>query len=296
VESIFAAMQKTFVALKDLSLEVIHHHVPPVVSDSFLGGSAPNLRRLSLTRVPLPFPVLRDLLLAAPNLVMLSLYDIPQSAYFSPEEMVTCLSALTRLEHLSIEIKYLLSRPHLQIRHPPPTRSVLPALTELTFTGLGENLEDLVTRIDAPLLNHLLIRLFNNFIIRIPQLVQFISRTPTLKAYDEAYVIFSNWNAAFVLPGRDNPGLELEILCTTWQLPALARVCTSSFIQALIPMLEHLYVLENKLSRPLRQDGLEVDEWLKFFHPFSTENSLPIPGNCTPYCAHPARARWGKSN
>ena len=58
LESVFAAMQKTFVALKELCLDVdAIDHRAPVVSDSFLGGSAPDLRHLILTGIPFPFPV-----------------------------------------------------------------------------------------------------------------------------------------------------------------------------------------------------------------------------------------------
>ena len=64
LESVFAAMQKTFSALKLIWLNAIDDRAP-VVSDSFLGGSAPHLRRLWLGHIPFPFPVLRKLPLSA---------------------------------------------------------------------------------------------------------------------------------------------------------------------------------------------------------------------------------------
>jgi len=51
------------------------HRVPVVVPDSFLGGSAPRLRSLSLDRIP--FPGLPSLLLSATQLVSLSLCGVP---------------------------------------------------------------------------------------------------------------------------------------------------------------------------------------------------------------------------
>ena len=42
LESVFAAMQKTFVALKHLRLYAMPD-MAPVISDSFLGGSVPHL-------------------------------------------------------------------------------------------------------------------------------------------------------------------------------------------------------------------------------------------------------------
>jgi len=250
LESVFAAMQKTFVALKELWLDTIHDRAP-VVSDSFLGGSAPHLLYLFLTGIPFPFP--RKLLLSATNLVVLSLRDIPHSGYFSPEAMVTCLAALTRLEALYIGFKSPRSRPSRRVgRHRLLTRSVLPALTESTFVGVSEYLEDLVARIDAPLLNQLYISFFHQVIFHTPQLAQFLSRTPKLKACDEACVIFSDSHGTIVLPGRDDPGWQLGVSCgwSDWQLSSLAQLCTSSLPQALIPIMDNLYILKDESRRP----------------------------------------------
>ena len=241
------------------------------ISDLFLGESisAPNLRRLSLTCIPFPFPVLRKLLLSAPNLVVLSLRNIPRSAYFSPEAMVTCLSALTRLKHARIQFKSPRSHHPQEGRHPSPTRFVLPALTELAFIGVSEYLEDLVIRIDACLIKHLRITFVYQRIFDTPQLVQFISRTPKLNAYDEARVIFSSSSATIAHPGRDNVGLELEIssgkIQTDWQLSSRAQVCASSFRQALIPTMEH-YILEDISPDQLWQDNFVNNKWLELLH------------------------------
>ena len=274
LERVFAAMQKTFVTLKHLWLYTMDD-TAPIVPDSFLGGSAPHLRYLWLTCIPFPFPVLRKLLLSAPNLVIISLRDIPHSGYFSPEAIVTCLSALTRLKRLCIEFKSPRSRPPRGRRHHPRTLSVLPALIKLTFVGVSEYFEDLVTQIDAPLLNQLYITFFHQLVFDTPQLVQFISHTPTLKAYDEARMTFSDSCATISLPWRDNLGLQLRILCrqSDWQLSSLAQVCASFFPQALIPIPEHLYI-EIAFPRPLWQDDLEDNQWLDLFHPFTTVKNL----------------------
>jgi hypothetical protein len=285
VESVLAAMQKSFVALKYLWLNAMDD-TAPVVSDSFLGVSASHLRSLRLTRIAFPFPVFRKLPLSAPNLVILSLRDIPHSAYFSPEAMVTCLSALTRLNHLCIGFKSPRSRPPREGRYPPPTRSILPALTELRFIGVSEYLEDLVTRIDAPLLAYLDITFFYQFIFDTPHLVQFISRTPNLKAYDGARLIFSETRATIALRRRDSM-LALAISCTQsdWQLFSLAQVYTSSFPQALILKVENLYILEYVSSPPRWQDGIEINQWFELFHPFTTVKNLYLSQEFVPRIA-----------
>jgi hypothetical protein len=277
-------MQKTsFVALKYLSLNPVDiDGMEPAVSDSFLGGSAPHLRHLHLTRISLPFPVLRKLPLSTPNLVSLSLVEIPHFWYVSPGEMVTCFSALTRLEQL--EIGFLRSRPPREGGHPPPTHTVLPALINLRFIGDSEYLEDLVTRIDVPLLNQLYITFFREVIRDTPQLAQFLSRTPKLKTYDEARVVFSYSSATITLPGRDNLGLQLGISCggrSDSRLSSLVQLCTSSFLQALIPMLEHLYIIRGSVWR--WQDDLENNHWLELFRPFTTVKNLYLSRGFVPH-------------
>jgi hypothetical protein len=106
--------------------------------------------------------------------------------------MVSGLSVLTRLEKLNIEFKSPQSRPDPKSRRPrPPTRALLPTLTKCWFFGVAEYFEDLVAGIDAPVLDKLTITFFHQLIFDTPQVIHFISRTPKLKAYDEAHGILS---------------------------------------------------------------------------------------------------------
>ena len=101
-------------------------------SDSFLGGSAPRLLSLTLSGIPLPFSGIQKLLLSAKELVHLSLQNISHSVYFSPDAIVTVISALTKLEQLELTFKSPRSRPVRESRGPPPpTRTLLPALTDM---------------------------------------------------------------------------------------------------------------------------------------------------------------------
>jgi hypothetical protein len=122
----------------------------PDLPDSFLGGSAPRLRTLKLCNIS--FPALPNLLLSASDLVYLSLRGVPHSGYISPEAMVAGLSSLSRLKSLSLGFQSRLSRPD-QPSPPPQTRVVLPALTDLSFQGMIDYLEDFLARIDTPVLN-----------------------------------------------------------------------------------------------------------------------------------------------
>jgi hypothetical protein len=149
-----------------------------ILPDSFLGGSARRLRSLSLDRIT--FPNLPKLLLSATHLVDLQLHDIPHSGYFSPEALVTSLSTLPSFRLLHLEFESHRSRPILESRRPPATRSLLPVLNTLRFHGNSKYLDDLVAHIDAPRLNKLDVTFFKQNAFDTVQLIQFISRTPTL--------------------------------------------------------------------------------------------------------------------
>ena len=152
-------MQLPFPELADLQL-FSDDETPPVILDSFLGGSAPRLQYFLLSGIP--FPELPKLLLSANHLVYLELIDIPHSGYISPEAMVALLCALSSLDSLSLEFQSHQSLPEWEIRSlPPPKRSILPALDQFRFKGITEYLEELVTFIDAPKLNLFYITFFN---------------------------------------------------------------------------------------------------------------------------------------
>ncbi len=106
--------------------------------------------------------------------------------------MVTGLSMLTSLETLSLQFQSpSISHPDWEGQSlPPTTRPVLPTPTYFRFKGVSEYLEDLVARIDVPRLNGLDVTFFNQIDFDTPLLAQFISRTPTLKASNEASVFF----------------------------------------------------------------------------------------------------------
>ena len=265
-EKVFEAMQEPFPELTDLDLHS-YAETAPIAPDSFLGGSAPNLRTLSLNHIP--FPGLQKLLLSATHLVTLDLRQIPHSGFFSPDALST-LTSLDSLESLRLEFESHLSRPDRASRRPPPPkRSVLPALINFEFKGVSEYLDDLVARIDAPQLNCLQITFFNQLVFDTPQLIQFINRTPTFKALEEARVNFTD-RAAIVYLSSHIPGfgpLRFEILCYEfgWQVSSVEQVFSSC-----LPPLSTLKDLTfNEYWDVLNwQDYIENVLWLELLRPF----------------------------
>jgi len=145
------AMQGTFPTLTGLDIHSFGD--TSSVPESFLGGSAPNLRSLRLMNIA--FPTLPKLLSSSPGLVSLSLFDIPRSWHISSDVMVDWLSSLTRLEYLQICFLPSRSCTDRENRRPPPlTRTVFPVLSEVFLKGVTEHLDQILARMEAPTLNY----------------------------------------------------------------------------------------------------------------------------------------------
>jgi hypothetical protein len=272
-EKVWAAMQVPFPDLTLVSLGS-NDGTPPVIPDSFLGGSAPRLELIRLQGIP--FPGLPKLLSSTTHLVKLCLQDIPHSGYISPQAMVTCLSTLTRLETLYLEFRSPRSHPDPEIRIlPPPKRSVLPALMYFRFKGASEYLEDLVTCIDIPRLKDLYIIFFHQIDFDNPQLAQFIKRTPTFKAPDEARVQFHDSTVSIALPswtsGYGRTLIEISSNQPYQRLPSMAQICNSSLPP--LSTVENLYVEHNCL-RLIGIHDVESTLWLELLLPFTGVKNL----------------------
>jgi hypothetical protein len=280
-----AAMQKPFPELTDLQLGLIVDDGPgPILADSFLGGTAPRLQSLYLECVP--FPGLLKLLLSGTHLVNLVLSFIPRSGYFPLEMMATSLSALTSLEFLRLWFEYPRPRPALESRRPPPpTRSILPSLTKIEFKGESEYLEEILARIDAPRLDKFDITFFNQIIFDTPQLFQFISRRPTLRAPEKGYIEFHSGSVEFRSWTPNYSPLSVQIRCTVseWQISSLEQLCTSSLPP--VSTLEDLYIYVNRYGGPRWQGDVENALWLELLHPFAAVKNLYLQEGFVPQIA-----------
>lgn len=274
LEVIIASMRVPFPALVRLMF-LRENETVPAAPDSFLGGSVLHLRSL----------------LSATDLVRLILCRIPHSGYISPEAMITCLSTLTSLESLHLELESPLHRPIQEKGRPfPQTRTVLPALVYFSFRGVSEYLEDLVARVDAPLLDEFHITFFYQLILDTPQLAHFISRTPNIKAQNEAHVMFFNDAVQVILGSVQRVILRTRCKRSDWQLSFAAQVCSSSL--SLVPSLEQLYI-EGKRSH--WQDDIENYEWLDLLQPFAIVKNLFLSEGVVP-CIAPSLQELAEGN
>ena len=82
-------------------------------------------------------------------------------------------------------------------------------------------MEDLVASIDAPI-KDMGLAFFNDVVFDAPQLVQFISRTPTLKSLEKACLLLRKdfGRVMFSSQTSNYGGLRVEIMCNglEWQV------------------------------------------------------------------------------
>jgi hypothetical protein len=279
LENSIAAMLEPFPVLTHCRLVLVNlSESTPVLPETFLGGSAPNLKMFTLRGIP--FPTFPKFVLSSTQIQYLSLSDIPDSGYISPDVMATCLAALPNLKHLSIGFRSPPSRP-VEIAPPPLTCAVLPALTHLSFRGVSEYFEDFISRIEGFRfqLFSLTITFFMNPIFDIPRLHNFINRTLEERV-NQASMEFTSQEIRIILgPGRQ---FNLKIKCERldWQLSSITQILSQQ-----LPLLSHVERFEIREPRFPPGDihmGWEDDpdmvpsQWLELFRLLIAVQSLYV--------------------
>ena len=250
--------------------------------ETFLGGSAPCLRSVLVWGIP--FPKLPEFALSATHITELDLLDVlynQDSGYFSPEVMATCMATLCNLESLSFGIRSLYSSPD-RSSSPPPTRAVLPALTRLYFKGSSEYFNDLVARIETPVLKCLTLTFFKDTISHTRRFHDFIERAVTLRPFNQATVEVSGQAINIILGSPI--GFELEI---RWEVPESPGSQLSSMTQMLSQHSPRLLCVEQLKIREARWEGchwkndpqMGSSPWLDLFRLFSSTQNLYVDRN-----------------
>ena len=270
-----AAMKRRFPELTDLRLRTKEENAP-AITDSFLGGPAPRLRSLQFTGIPFPFPALGKLLLSATNLATLCLEDIPISGYMSPEQIVTSLSALTKLKTLSIGFRSPRSHADRERRDLSLLKPlVLPSLTEFNFKGDSEYLESIVGRMDAPALDMVTITFFNQLVFNTPLLRDFFRRTVFQEPHRADLFLYESCIHLTFLRREgttDRRMLSVKISSSVleWQISSLAQFCSACLPP--FPTLECLVMREYRSSN--LPDDMDIAPWSDLLHSFVTLKDL----------------------
>jgi len=268
-----------------LTILKLHHwstrniHVLP---DSFMGGSCPRLQELHLDEIP--FPGLGKLLLSTSDLTDLRLQEIPHSGYIAPEAMITSLSGLTNLKTFEIGFRSPRSRAKRASRRPPTTTLVvLAALTDFHFKGDSMYLEEIVSRIDAPLLETFTITFFDCLVLDTPHLRRFISHTKTFTALHRVDVtcdrVYSDISVTFYPldgPGSTDRGvltLGAQYTDSGPGFMSFVQLCNSSLPP--IPSLDRLSTRNYRSSCP---PSINVTGWVELLRVFSFVKDLELSG------------------
>ena len=203
-----------------------------VLPEQFLEGGAPQLRHLILTGAALS--PLQPLLSFATSLVSLVLERIPRSAYFSPDSLVTQMSAMPLLQILSIGFLSTVPRPGFRgERILPPghtARTELPALTQLIYRGVSIYIEALLSRIRAPRIEDVDIALFNQLTLDAPRTCSFLRELDTLRP-TLARIDFAETSAHISVSAplpTASPDVFLSVSCARldFQVAATAQLCS----------------------------------------------------------------------
>jgi hypothetical protein len=136
-----------------------------------------------------------------------------------------------------------------------------------------------VACIDAPRLHSFDITFFNDIVFDMPQLVQFIGRTPTLNPFKKAGVSFRNGTASVDLTSQKTyftppRGLRVTISCSElhWQVSSVEQVCTSCLPS--LSILKDLDIAEERFWKPVWKEDIENTQWLELLYPFTAVKNL----------------------
>ena len=240
-----------------------------LVRNAFLGGSASHLREIKLDGIIFPFPELRQVFFSTKNLVELHLANIPNDAYFSPNELVTGLSTLVQLNQLTIDFHSPASSPPPSLTHPLAQSTTLPSLMSLNFHGTSEYLEEFVGQIELPTLSDITIRLVNDIFLEIPEFCKFIPRLNALRSPTRVIV---KHRVDFVGVSFDEgqPLIENCLLGTScrqldWQLSFVTQITSQ-----LSSHLSSVRLLEVQIGDelPTGEENVDSAEWLELFQLF----------------------------
>ena len=262
---------------------------------------APHLGQLSLYYAALP--VRSSLLTTTFGLTSLELSNIPLSAYFQPSYLVARISSMPQLEGLSIGFTAPTPTRHVE-RQPlhalTEMHVTLPNLRLLIFRGVNAYLEELLSRINTPLLESLKVRLFNQLSFAVSHLFQFVNRTESLRP--DFFQIFF-YEDAVVLSANSQKGDNLKVTHLTlavgcghieWQVSAAAQT-----FNALVPILSITVLLtlgyEEHDRSSEHHNEISRMQWRNLLRPFNGVKVLQIYENLISHLSHSLQPEDGES-
>ena len=255
----------------------------PALPVGFLGGATPRLRDIYLTGIA--FPTLPLLLLSTRDLVSLRLDRVSEKGFFSPEALSIGLSMTTQLKSLRIQFLPLASRFFRDTGsagRPLKACTVLPSLSEFHFCGDGVYLEDLISRLDTPVLERLNITFYKPSSFDTLQLSQFISRTKSLASPHQTSILLLGDEILvvnqFQHPPPSKSHFQLQITCEEPDI----HITLPHILTRLSALLAGVQRLDMKSFLPwslwLDPDEMDSALWLDFFRHLKSVTRLKVDG------------------
>jgi F-box-like len=247
-----------------------------------LSGHFPSLRVLKLTRIALP--TLQPLLLSAANLVSLHLEDLPSSGYSTPEALIL-LPTMTRLKTLHLYFLSPVARPVVGRNDSTPQRGIVfPSLEEFAFRGICEDLECLLSGVDAPVLKDIKLTFFNQAtLFDATQLLQFVCRAEAQKSHDKAILYCSETDISITLTQVETlHQMEFRVQCMPldWQLSCMAEICDN--LATILTNVRRLHI-DASLPLPGKQNDMDPLPLLELFRSFINVTGLFLADNVAHY-------------
>jgi hypothetical protein len=274
-----AQMNQRFPKLRDLSLlSTTTEEMSLVLPETF---QAPDLRCLSLHGIGLSKEL--SLLSSTIALSTLTLTHIRDTCYFSPGHLVTQLQGLPHLEELSIG--FAISQSSEEELIPAPIPSVtLPTLRRFAFRGEDVYLDNLVARINTPLLERLSLTFFLALDFTLVNLTEFIHRTEGFGCLF-ARITFDKDGASLDTGYYEQQGigkLSLHVNCESldWQIDSATQVCRA--LGTVLSAVEQLTLdLDMDGMRSDWENALDSMLWHELLLPFTGVKKLHVGSSLT---------------
>jgi hypothetical protein len=233
-----------------------------------------------VTGITFPTQVIQRLH-SSKNLVDLRLHEFLYLSHSLLEALTDALSEMAQLRSLSLH--YLSTAKHFTT--PPSYREpvVLPALTCLNFQGRTEHLEDLITRIDTPLLRQIEVRFLNEFNFDLSKLRPFIDQTH--KSHRRADILVSELASSISLSRPGEPTclkLQFPHRSLSDHLSLVAQICAQ--FSAFLYNVEDLLIGVTRNSR--WGERFDNEQWLEALNSFRRVKWFQVVGNLSTDMVH----------
>ena len=241
---------------------------------------APNLRHLA---IDCSIPIRFQLLTTAVGLVTLHLELNHPSTYFQPTVLLQPLSLMPQLEMLLIFFHFAIPNRDVErqlMRTPIMAHVTLPNLRSFLFRAVSAYSEAVLSQIAASRLEAFCIYYPNQLTYSVPELVQFVGRTETLR-FDRAELeFFSGRVCVKINPHETNMpdnAFSMNVGCghLDWQVSSVAQIFNA--LSQIFSAVEDLILLHEVHSRSSEEHNeVERNEWRKLLRSFSNVKTLRI--------------------